>query len=255
MKRRRDFKRRIHKQPKSKFNLFALFKNINIFKYLSIFLIILFIISIPAVIKRLIKIDKIECNSQFGPCRNDYQLGDFNFVKRQIENDLSNNIKVNSYLIQYKIPSTIKIDVSLKKPKYAIKNLENIYFDRNKLVYFLVDNDGVVLEISNTSDLPNLVNNSTYQIGQKISDKDLFVLKLLEKIRIINTVTNAEIKNTALEVVIENGILVRLPLEGDIDVLTGSLKLIFSRLNEASQGIRMEDISEIDLRFKNPVLR
>jgi len=40
-----------------------------------------------------------------------------------------------------------------------------------------------------------------------------------------------------------------------VDSLVGGLRLIFSRLNDGSQGIRMEDIKEIDLRFKNPVLR
>lgn len=247
MKIRRDLKKRIHKQPKSKFNLFAAFKNINIFKYLSIFLVILFILSIPAVIKRLIRIDKIECNSQFGACKNDYQLGDYNFVKKQIESDLNNNIKVNSYLIQYKIPSTIKIDLSLKKPKYAIKNLANIYY--------LIDKEGVVLEISNQSDLPVLVSGTNYVLGQNITESDRFALKLLEKVRIINTVSSAEIKKDVLEVIIENGILVKFPLEGDIDALVGSIRLIFSRLNGNVNGIRMEDTREIDLRFANPIIR
>lgn len=253
MKRRRDFKKRIHKQPKSKFNLFALFKRVNIFKYLSVFLIIIFILSIPSVVKRLIQINKIECNSQFGSCTKNYQLGDYNYVKKQIENDLNNDIKVSSYLIQYKIPSTIKIDLSLKKTKHAIKNLANIYY--------LIDKDGVVLEISDKSDLPILINNVNYNAGQTISDKDKFAIKLLEKTRIINTVSSAEIKNNILEVIIENGILVKFPVVGDIDVLVGSLRLIFSRLNEQTQGTRMKDtatvldVKEIDLRFKNAILR
>lgn len=244
MKRRVDLKKRIHRQPKVKF---AWLKNINIFMYLSVFLIILFVVSIPAVIKRLIRIDKIECNSQFGPCTRNYQLGDYSFVKKQIESDLSKDIVVSSYLIQYKIPSTIKIDLSLKKPKYAIKNLENIYY--------LIDKEGVVLEISNQSDLPNLVSDTNYVLGQKISESNQFALKLLEKIRIVNTVGGAEIKNNVFEVRIENGILIKFPLEGDVDYLVGSMRLIFSRLNGGTNGIKMEDIKEIDLRFANPVIR
>lgn len=254
MKRRRDFKRRIHKQPKSKFNLFAVFKKIDIFKYLSIFLIILFIFSFPAVIKRLIKIDKIECNTQFGRCSDqiisNFQLSipnQLSFSKYQIQKKLQEDLQVSSYLIQYKIPSTIKIDLNLKKPKYSIKDLSG--------KYYLVDREGTVLEISDNSELLNLTNNSSYQVGQKISDKDKFALYLLEKIKIVNSLYSSEIKNDYLEVGIENGILVKFPLDGDIDVLVGSLRLIFSRLNEGNQGIRMEDISEIDLRFKNPILR
>ena len=255
MKRRRDFKKRIHNQPKSKFSLFVLSKKVDIFKYLSIFLIIIFILSIPAVIKRLIKIDKIECHTQFGSCSKNYQLGDYNFVKNQIENDLNQSVEVSSYLIQYKIPSTVKIDLSLKKAKYAILNSTNIYFDRNKLVYYLVDNEGVVLEVSGSSDLPILMSDANYVSGQSISNSEKFAIHLLEKVRLINAVRSAELKNSVLQVSMENGINIKLPIEGDIDVLAGSLRLIFSRLNEETEGIKMSDIREIDLRFKNPVIR
>lgn len=254
------FKKRIHRQFRDKFNLSNFLNKINIFKYLSILLIIIFILLIPAVIKRLIKIDKIECNTQFGRCSDqiisNFQLSipnqltqpaSLSISKYQIQKKLQEDLQVSSYLIQYKIPSTIKIDLVLKKPRYTIKNLAN--------VYYLIDKEGIVLKISDKSDLPNLVNNVDYTVGQKISDKDEFTLKLLEKIRIINNVSIAEIKNGVLEILIENGILVKFPLVGDIDVLTGSLRLIFSRLNEGTQGIRMEDVHEIDLRFKNPVLR
>ena len=161
-------------------------KKINIFKILSIILIILFIISVPTVIKKLIKITKIECDSQFGTCTKNYQLGDYNFVKKQIEVDLNHDIQVSSYLIQYKIPRTIKVDIIVKEPKYAIKNLS--------AKYYLVDKNGIVLEISDESNLPFLVNSSNYTLGQNISDKDKFALTLLEKVSIINTVSKAEIK-------------------------------------------------------------
>lgn len=247
MKRRERFKRKIHSQSKSNFKIFNLLKKINIFKYLSIFLIILFLLSIPSIIKKLIKINKIECITQFGPCDQEFQLGDYRFVKDQIEKGLKKNIQVNSYIIQYKIPSTIRIEINLKKPKYAIKDLVNRIY--------LIDKEGVILKISKESNLPILVNDVTYVVGQKISDKDMFALTLLEKVGIINIVTTAEVKKETLEVKIDNMILVKFPIEGDIDVLAGSLRLIFSRLNEQAQGIRMENVHEIDLRFKNTVLR
>lgn len=227
--------------------------SIDIFKYLSILLIILFIFFIPSVIKKMIKINKIECSSQFGTCTKSYQLGDYSFVKKQIEADLNKDIQVSSYLIQYKIPSTIKIDLSLKRPKYAIKNLSNdIYF---------IDKDGLVLTNASELNFLYLTSDTTYTAGQKISDKEMFSLKLLEKVKLINNVTSAEIKKGTLELKIDDRFLVKFPIEGDIDVLVGSLRLIFSRLNENSQGIKIEntvnisDVREIDLRFKNPVLR
>ena len=51
---------------------------------------------------------------------------------------------------------------------------------------------------------------------------------------------------------IAGGVKVIFPLEGDIDVLLGSLRLILSQLNNDEREIR---IGSIDLRFENPVLR
>ncbi len=44
-------------------------------------------------------------------------------------------------------------------------------------------------------------------------------------------------------------------LEGDKDALLGGLKLIMSRLNKIAQDSKIEGVTEIDLRFKNPVVR
>jgi hypothetical protein len=223
-------------------------KNFNIFKYLSILLIILFILSTPAFIKKLIKITKIDCHSQYGPCEQSFQVGDYLSVKKHIEEELKQNIKVNSYVVQYKIPSTVKIDLNLKKPKFSVK-------DKNS-IYYLIDKNGLVLEISNKFDLPWLdVDNETAKTGEYISDKEKFALQLIEKVSLIEPISESKIIDESLLLNLKNGKFVKFPLEGDVDVLVGSLRLIFSRLNEGSQGIRMEDVREIDLRFKNPVLR
>lgn len=242
---------RKHKFKNEKINFLP---KINIFKYLSIFLIVLFILSIPTVIKRLIKINKIECNSQFGPCTKQFQLGDYKFVKDQIEKDLKQSVQVSSYLIQYKIPSTVKIDLVLKKPKFAIKNSNGNYF--------LIDKDGFVVETTQESNLPTLLNNNTtYKVGDSVLDKDMFALKIIEKISLLYSVQTGIVEKNALKIKLNEGVLLYFPLEGDVDVLVGSLRLIFSRLNEGTQGIKMEDtvtisdVKEIDLRFANPIIR
>jgi cell division protein FtsQ len=250
VKRRRvDFKKRIHNQPRKKL---AWLEKINIFKYLSFLLIFLFILSTPLIIKKLIKVNKIECISQFGDCpselKNKLQLAggrDYYIAKNYIENELKNDISVENYLIQYKIPSTIKVDLNLKKPKFAIKNNEK---------YFLVNKEGLVLNIVSETNLPVLVSNVDLSLGGRLDDNHLFALKLIEKISFLYTIVSNTIENNELKILTTEK-LVRLPLEGDVDLLVGSLRLIFSRLNEASQGIRMEDVAEIDLRFQSPILR
>jgi len=223
-------------------------KKIDIFKYLSFFLILIFIFSIPTIIQKMIKIQKIECFTQYGECPNEFGLtsfllSDYKIAKKGIEKNLDNNIQVNNY---YKIPATIKIDLNVTKPKFAIKNSSN---------YYLVSSEGVVLNISSESNLPTLLkNDAKYDYGESISYEDKFALDIIEKVAWLYSVNSGLLEND-LQIRLKEGVVVRFPLAGDVDTLIGSLRLIFSRLNDESQGIKMEDIKEIDLRFKSAILR
>ena len=227
-------------------------QKLNIYKILSIVLIIIFIFSIPIVIEKIKKIEKIECESQYGKCdeviANSLQLtGNYRDTKKIIEQRLGKDILVNNYLIQYKIPNTIKIDINLKKPKYAI-------FNGSK--YFLIDKDGLVIEESSETNLPTLnKDNVNLVIGEKIGEKDKFALSIINGLAYLYSINSGNIINDELKVISSEGIIIRFPLEGDKDVLLGSLRLIFSRLNDETKGIRIEDTKEIDLRFKNALLR
>jgi len=239
-------KRRI--RDRSKFQI-----NLNIFKILSILLIVIFIFLIPTVVKKLIKINKIECTSQYGICDENIvntipPSGNYKDTKKYIEEEFSKNIQINTYLIQYKIPSTLKIEIDIKKPIFSIKN--------SSLVYYLIDKNGVVISTATESSLPSInIDNAQYNIGQKISDGDRFALDILEKVSFLYKIDKGQSDGKELKIKLNEGLIARFPLAGDVDVLIGSLRLIFSRLNENVNGIRMEDTREIDLRFKNVVLR
>ena len=228
-------------------------QKLDVFKLLSLFLILIFILLIPTIIQKLIKIKTIECVTQYETCPDEFgfnlYLGsDYKIAKREIEKSLNNNIQVNNYLLQYKIPSTIKIEINIKKPKYAIKDSNNNYY--------LVGSDGLVLNIKNESSLPLLIrDDAQYKISDNISATDRFALDLIEKVAWLYSTDSGRVEGKELKIVLNEGKIVRFPLEGDSDFLVGSLRLIFSRLNEEKEGIRMNDIQEIDLRFKNPVLR
>lgn len=227
-------------------------KKYNIFKILSIILILVFILSLPLIIQKVIKIKKIECISQFGNCdglmANRLQTTDnLTNSKKQIKQILDQDIQINSYLIQYKIPSTLKVEINIKKPKYAV-------FYNQK--YFLLDNDGLILSEAGETNLPTLVvSNFNNNIGDIISNSMLFSLRLIEKVAWLYSVKIGTLTDNELKITLKEGVLVHFPLEGDIDTLVGNLRLIFSRLNDEGEGIRMEDIREIDLRFKQPILR
>ncbi len=249
VKRRIDLKRKIHNQPKEKFGWM---KKINIFKYLSLLLFFLIVLSIPSVVKKLIKINTIECFSQLGDCPTDLNSKltaskdyDFYIVKKYLSDVLDKDIQVSSYLIQYKIPSTVKVDLTLKNPKYAMKNQDLIH---------LIDKDGVVINIVTESKLSALSSNAVLNLGDKVDNKTKFALDVFQKIVFLYPIDSGIIENNELKINM-SGVLLRIPLEGEVDHLVGSTRLIFSRLNGGQNGIKMEDIKEIDLRFANPVIR
>lgn len=222
-------------------------KKINIFKILSILLIAIFIVSIPFFVQKLIKITKIECKTQIGNCEQQFNLGSYFTIKKQIERQLDKDIKVNNYTIQYKIPSTVRIDINIKTPIYSIKD--------TALNYYLIDKNGLVLDIKDKSNLVTLKGNFSYKIGDMISDRDIKLLKIIEKVKWLYLVKEGEYVNNYLQIRLPEGANVYFPDDGDTDTLVGSLRLIFSRLNDGSEGIRMENVHEIDLRYKNTIIR
>lgn len=242
---------RRNKVPKSYFSF-----DLNIFKILSIILIIIFIGLTPLVIKKSIKIKKIDCQSQFGQCPQNFEYDeyetksyDYNFVKKQIENNLKSDVSVNSYLIQYRIPNTIKIDLNIKSPKNAIYSVST-----NK--FYLLSSDGIVLSIVDNTSLPKIsVDNIELEIGKKISEREMFAVEILNYMSFLFSVNEGKIEKNDLKFVTSGGINIIFPTEGDTNLLVGSVRLIFSRLNDETEGIRMNEIREIDLRYKNPVLR
>lgn len=230
-------------------------KKPNIFKILSVIFIIIFILFIPLITKRLIKITKIECSSQFGQCPDHIAYSLQHIANRNYKdsvkltkNFLKNDILINDYLIQYKIPSTLKIELNLKKPNFAIKNADNIYY--------LISKDGQVLSVVNELNLPFMIKNDIkYSTGDFIQSEEKFALQLIQKVAWLYSTKENLYENNILTIKLGEGPNVLFPTQGDIDVLVGSLRLIFSRLNDESEGIRMGDIREIDLRFANPILK
>ena len=231
-------------------------RHLNIFKFLSIILILFFILFTPTVIQKLIKINTISCTSQYDLCPTEIndkiknlELKDYRLVKKEVKNILSSSNLVNDYSIQYQIPSKLIIELQLNKPKYAV-------CDNFKNNCYLISEEGVVLVTSDDTNLPNVTrDNINLKIGETILEKDKFALEIVEKVAWLYSVKTGVIDKEELKITLKEGVLVHFPLEGEVDSLVGGLRLIFSRLNDESQGIRMEDIKEIDLRFKNPVLR
>lgn len=227
---------------------------INLYKLASIILVVLFVFLTPAFIRKLIIIQKIKCQTQFGDCPPEiimkvegYRYRNYKDLKKETQRILDESLLVDTYLIQYQIPSTLKIDLAAKAPSYAVKIGDQ---------YFLIDSEGVVLEKTSKTILPFIAaTDIQLQVAQKIAPDLEFALKLLKRVSVIYTIESAILDNSKFEIKLSDAALIKLPLIGNDEALAGAIRLIYSRLNEGKEGFRMEDVKEIDLRFKNPVIR
>jgi len=209
---------------------------IGIYLLIIFFLLFLFLVS-----PRIIKVKKIECYNQYGLCSNDFitkikpVLGkSVAEAKKKITEEFNNTKQIEKYSSRFKLPSTLRIDLILKKAKYAIQN-------KNTKEIVLVDDKGMVLEQVDKTNLPYIIVD-----GSLTDNKQLFALELMYGIYYLYQVKTGEIVNDSLEVIIPKEGKIIFPLEGERDVLLGSLKLVLSRAG---------NFKEIDLRYKNPVIR
>ena len=202
---------------------------------------------------RYIKIGSIECSSQFGPCvllegtlssisgKSLYQ------TKKEIGSVLSAESTVSDYSIRYKIPGTLSVYVVEKKPKFALSNSS---------FFALIDKDGTVLKISQETSLPKVeISGSLPNVGEKVQEEYLFSLNILYTLFANYQVDRGVIDGEKLLVDV-GGVRVIFPVTGDKDVLLGGLRLIIERLKADPKDSKIsKGITQIDLRFKNPVLK
>lgn len=211
-------------------------------------LLILFLFFPFLVLPRIIKIKKIECFSQFGKCddnldqRLDVLSGkNYNEVKAGIKNIFSSDPTIKDYSWQYLIPDKVRLNVILKKAKFAIRNKES-----NEII--LIDKEGKVLSKERETNLPFLsFSGALPEIGGKVDETQLFALDLLWRLYYLFQVREGELGEDRLEVEFPDNIKAILPLAGDQEIIISSLKLVLS--NGAVKG------KVIDLRYKNPIIR
>jgi len=211
----------------------------NISKIVIPAVIVIFVVLIFFLVPRLIKIAKIECESQYGVCPEEAQLAISNLqftnlseAKKQVKNSLKDNLLISDYSMQYAFPDKLKISILLKKARFAVYN-------KDSGEYLLVGGNGQVLGSTDSTSLPTVV--------QSGDTPNLLALSLMEGVFAMYQIGEGEIVSDSLVVELPSGKRVIFPLGEDKDkeVLLGSLRLIFSNVQD----------KEIDLRFKNPVLR
>ena len=195
------------------------------FKFIVIFVVLVLFFLSPFFIKV-----KTECRTQYGECPFELESGNLYQTKRKITKNLKNNYLVTDFSMQFKLPNILLVNVLVKKPIFAIQDVSN--------KIFLIDKDGKILSTVDSTSLPMVV--------QESSIPNLFTLNLMQGISQMYQINIGRIENDSLVVELPTSIKVIFPLSGDSQVLLGSLRLVYPKIGT---------YREIDLRFKNPVLR
>jgi len=215
---------------------------------IGIYILLVFFLIFPfLVLPRLIKVKKIECYNQYGLCSNEFLTkvnpvlnGSFDTAKKKITEEFKNTKLIDNYSFKFKLPATLRVDLVLKKPKYALHNKST-----NEVA--VLDGKGLVLEKVENTNLPYVVTDDNLpNVGEILESKKTFALEIIYGIYYLYQVKSGEIVSNSLEVKIPEVGKIIFPLEGERDILLGSMKLILSRAGK---------FKEIDLRYKNPVIR
>src|SRR3989344_2619347 len=202
-------------------------------KILTLLMIPTLVIFLIGYIPKLVPINEVNCFSQYGNCSETLKKNLENVdkknlynTKKEISSELRNNLMVSDYSLQYRIPYAIIVRVLEKTPIYSMT-------DSSNAKYMQIDKRGLVLSESNSTNLPFII-------------------------RVIHPGFNvkvARIENNTLIVELDAGLKILFPVEGDKDALVGSMFLIMSKIKAGSDIMNLIGVKEIDLRYKNPILR
>ena len=226
-------------------------------KYIFVLVPVLSVFSLVYFTPRLIKVKTIDCRSQFGPCSQIFTEKTISFEGKSLKETkegLSGYFKsspfVKEHSFTYKLPDKLIVNIIEAKAKYAIGNKTNS-------IFCPVDKDGVCLRIETATILPLVeIEVNPPNVGERVGSGELFALELIYSLFSSHGVKEGKLTGGRFEAVVD-GYNVIYPLQGDREILLGSLELILSRLKSEGKDSKIDytSVSKIDLRFKNPVLQ
>jgi hypothetical protein len=229
-------------------------------KLKAILIFLLLMVGVPVIIYSLIgqiKISKIECQSQFGPCRQELfgnlvslEGNSIYFVKNNIKSTFSDELFVEEYNIRYFFPGILRVYLLERKAHFALKSETE--------GAALISSDAMVLAITESTVLPVItVEGELPQKGTQVDSNTLFALKLMQRINHIYGVTLGRLVDGNLHVDVES-VNFWFPDSGEEDVIIGSMIIVLDKLKSGEIDILPQTAGgkiQVDLRFDNPVIR
>lgn len=198
-------------------------------------------------------VKQVECTSQYGICSEEV-LSEINKIdksrflktKRILTAKLKTNSKIKDFQINYQFPQRLSLFVFERKPEIAILR-------KNDDKYILTDRDGFILGQAVETPLPVM---KIVEVGHTQSELRQ-ATELFYEIFSAWGISQSELRGDALWFKNSQGQEVAFPLEGDIDKILGAYTLVLSWLKSENKDFTIENssVTEIDFRFRNPVIR
>ena len=210
-------------------------------KLVLVWVLVLLLVSGVGYVYFFLPIRKIDCVTQYADCSEEtfgylksLQGGGFRKVKKEIISYLKEKNLGEFVIIRSNIDS-VRVNLVVIKAYALISDKEDTW---------VVDKDGKILGIGRKGSLPTVV------IDTERKDWKL-AIEIINLISREYGVNEGVLKDDSF-VVMVNGLKVDFPVTGAGVEVISELKLILSQLNSLSTETK---IKEIDLRFKNPVVR
>lgn len=226
-------------------------------KIILFFTIVILTVFLMIKVSKAIKIEEIECKNQYGECSinilaelETVKGQDVRLAKRNLESYLQGQNAIETYLISYKIPNILKIELIEKKPFVAFSDIDG------SLLY--LDKEAKLLSATNETGLPVVVNRSDKKYDELDKGSIIFAAQLLSDLYYLYQTDQIELKNDQIisSFLTQNKVI--FPINGDEKVLVGAFRLIYQQLNTSDQTSNIDNIGKpyvVDLRYKNPVIR
>lgn len=210
------------------------------------------------ILPRIIKIDSIRCSTQFGQCGDAFEdlyleedKVNLLVAREMLEGKIKADFRIDKSSVRYSFPSTLDVSIVMREPRFGLKRDDSSGVG-------LVDREGMVILFEDKTALPTLNVDDVPNVGEHIPDKYIFALSVVDRFFRYYDVKSADYSDHKLTMYLNNYPRLIFPETGDAELLTGSASFILSRLKQQPEDFRIESteqIQEIDLRFKNPVLR
>lgn len=220
-------------------------------KRILVVVLFLTIVSAAVYLIRQIRVLELVCSNAGKDCSGEingflmrYRDRSYIEIKDEVSRELSHNPLVAHYTIRFELPNRLSVDIVERVPKIAAK------FGEER--YFIFDSEGVSLGEVKETNLPVVM---VYELPK--DSKFRFAIVLAQDVVRYYGAENIRVDKSGLYARVRDS-EVAFPLEGDRDVILGSLEITLSQLNRVVENSKIVLTAgnnyRIDLRYKNPVV-